>query len=350
MINQFFQFISDNAFLLLAIFIGWQLGKQKNNHFFEKKALIFLKEKKFFILSIFLSGISLLGIFFFFQKTETSKQKEISKELDRKIYQLPEKPFERGLNLVFLADGYSSGEEFDTDIKFTLQGLKMFSPWKQYEHFNIYKIKPPESFCQIKTKDEIKPVLRCEEKINEYLNQLSLKRFRLIVLSRKDFQSWANVNRLKNGGIFFSLPEKIKEAEIYQKGILFAHLFGHSFGLKDEEKYVIAKAGGAPHTPDGPNCAPDKATAERWWGDLAQQYPEEIGYFSTCAGNESYIRPTKSSLMNLGDEMDNFNPSYGLVSEIYLAKILKYCFSSEKITLKTDPQFFEMYPEFKECW
>ncbi len=270
--------------------------------------------------------------------------------LDQTVYHTPDKPNAQGLNLVFLADDYPSWEEFNNDVDQIMMGVRTVEPWKSYDRFNIYKINPKNgaSLCQVKTENERKPVLRCNERINGYFEALKLPRAKFIVFSRKDFQSWANVTRLENAGIFFSVPLKIEPATALAQSYLMLHLLGHAFGLKDEEKFVIAKAQGAPHLPDGPNCAPDKATAEKWWGDLAEQYPDRVGYFNTCAGSDEYIRPTKSSLLNFGD-MTDFIADYGPVSERYLSKILKYCFSNEYHGAGEDRQFFEMYPEFKAC-
>lgn len=265
-------------------------------------------------------------------------------------FKLPEQVNPGGLNLVFLADQYLSWEEFESDISGLLGELKTIEPWQTYRLFNIYKINPKEAgLCYLKVKDERKPVLRCRPEVNNYLNNLPLGNFRLIVLSRQEFQSWANVARLENSGIFFSAPKALKDKSDQRvNALLLAHLLGHAFGLKDEEIFVLAQAGGAPHTPDGPNCAPDAATAQKWWGDLAKKYPE-VGYFKGCVGNENYIKPTAASIMNLNTGAPTVY-TYGPVSERYLKKILDYCFTSGNYNLaKTDSKFFEQYPEFKEC-
>ena len=266
-------------------------------------------------------------------------------------YRLPEKINPGGLNLVFFADQYISWNEFESDVNALMEEIKRIEPWQSYQLYNIFKINPKNAagLCYVKVQDERKPVLRCREEINNYLNNLLLERFKLIVLSRQDFQSWANLVRLENSGIFFSTPKLLADG-ITKKthGLLFSHLLGHAFGLKDEEIFVLAKAGGSPHTPDGPNCAPDAATAEKWWGDLTKKYPE-VGYFKGCCANENYIKPTQSSIMNL----NTGSPivfTYGPVSESYLKKVLDYCFTSGNYNLtKADWKFFEQYPEFKEC-
>ncbi len=285
------------------------------------------------------------------------KENPGQKSLEKNPVQFNEEEFRipgiinpKGLNLVFFADQYASWSEFEKDIEILMGEIKMIEPWQSYSAFNIFKINPKTNgLCWIKIKDERKPVLRCGEEINNYLGVFSFERFRLIVLSRQEFQSWANMTRLQNSGIFFSLPQSPADSAAKKtNGLLLAHLFGHVFGLKDEEIFVLAKAGGAPHTADGPNCAPDAATAENWWGGLTKQFPQ-VGYFKGCGGDENLIKPTQSSIMNLntGAEMSF---SYGPVSEQYLKKILDYCFNTEGFSsAKSDKAFFEQYPEFKEC-
>jgi hypothetical protein len=265
-------------------------------------------------------------------------------------YKLPENINPQGLNLIFLADQYSSWEEFEGDINGVMGELRNIEPWKSYQNFNIYKINPKEmGLCYIKTKDERKPVLRCRTDINNYLNNLPLDKFRLIVLSRQEFQSWANLTRYENSGIFFSIPKALTDPnEQRVNALLLAHLLGHTFGLKDEEIFVIAKAFGAPHTPDGPNCAPDATTAEKWWGDLAKK-DKMVGYFKGCAGDETFIKPTVSSIMNLNTGAPIVY-TYGPVSEDYLKKVLNYCFSANNQNeASLDKEFFKKYPDFKGC-
>lgn len=270
--------------------------------------------------------------------------------LDPDVYHVPASPYPRGFNFIFLADGYLSWDEFDHDTQMLLREMKLVEPWKSYPRYNIYQIRPKElDLCGVKVADERKPVLRCNpDGVNRYLNALETGHFKLVVLSRRDFQSWANVVRLQDSGIFFSMPRPAGgPADETANGILFLHLLGHAFGLKDEEMFVIAKADSAPHQPDGPNCAPDRATAERWWGDLVGPEPG-VGYFGGCAANKAFIKPTQGSLMNLGD-LSQFTPTYGPVSERYLRKVLEYCFSETRHHIADDPNFFETYPEFKEC-
>ena len=270
--------------------------------------------------------------------------------LDPAIYHLPAVVYPRGLNLVFVADGYPSWETFMQDTELLLNSLKTVEPWKSYTRYNLYQIRPPENLCTITSQHERKPVLRCApEQINPYLIRLGLHRYKLIVLSRQPFQSWANVSRLSNSGLFFSLPESPNTPADWQTtDWLFLHLIGHAFGLKDEEQFVIANAHSAAARPDGPNCAPDRATAEQWWGDLVG-HDSPVGYFPRCAGNRLSIKPTQSSLMNLND-LSNFTPTYGPVSERYLRMMLNLCFSDQPTNLEpTEKDFLDRYPEFQRC-
>lgn len=270
--------------------------------------------------------------------------------LDPAVYRAPETVYEYGLNLIFFADGYPSWTEFNNDTNVILDSLHFVAPWNGYGNFNTYQIRPKEvDICTVKTKDERKPVLRCDpEKVNQYLNALRTGHFKLIVLSRQTFQSWANVARLTDSGIFFSLPQSPTASTDKTVTIwLFSHLLGHAFGLKDEELIVLAKNNAAVFVPDGPNCAPDLETAKKWWGDLVGK-ESGVGYFKGCSANPDYIKPTKGSLMNLND-FSSFQPTYGAVSERYLKKILDYCFSGIRPAPGDDPDFFAQYPEFKEC-
>ena len=286
-----------------------------------------------------------------FNKEKFGLEEDLKLRLNDEEFKMPDIFNPNGLNLIFLADQYPSWDEFEQDVDSLMNGLKMIEPWGLYNQYNIFKINPKKTdICYIKTKDERKPVLRCQESINNYLNNLSLERFKLIVLSRQEFQSWANLVRLDNGGIFYSVPKQIEEGlDERVNGLLLAHLMGHAFGLKDEELYVLAQAGGSPHTPDGPNCAPDKKTAKKMWGDLVELFPETIGYFKGCCGNEEYIKPTKVSIMNLNNATE-ISYEYGPVSEIYLMKVLEFCYMPiNQSNPVINDKFFEFYPEFKEC-
>lgn len=326
-----------------------------------------LNPKKRFILAIIVGCTLILGGIFFAKDKSTKTPyspktipvadvskalEENSASLDESVYRVPQNPHKRGLNFIFFADGYLSWDDFEKDINFIMRGMQSVEPWRSFNRFNVYKIRPKElDLCGVKVKDERKPVIRCSpDGLNSYLNKLVLgNQFKLILLSRRDFQSWANVVRIADSGIFMSIPQSPQEINGEQAlGIQFLHLLGHAFGLKDEELFIIAKFDAAVLVPDGPNCAPNKRTAQKWWSHLAEKYPNRVGYFGGCSGKKEYMKPTEGSLMNLGD-LSKFEPDYGPVSEEYLNKILKFCFSEAVYKESDDSKFFMTYPEFKAC-
>lgn len=326
-----------------------------------------LKYDKRFIYAIAVGLLLVLGGLFFpkdkpkdsvylektIQVADVSKALEENlSSLDESIYRVPKSTHKHGLNLIFFSDGYLSWDDFEKDIDLVLRGMQSVEPWRSFTRFNVYKIRPKElDLCGIKVENERKPVIRCSpEGLNSYLNKLVLdNQFKLVLLSRRDFQSWANVVRIADSGIFMSIPQSPQEEGGEQIiGIQFLHLLGHAFGLKDEELFVIAKFDASVLEPDGPNCAPNKKTAEKWWGHLVEKYPNRVGYFQGCSGKKEYVMPTEGSLMNLGD-LAKFTPDYGPVSEEYLSKLLKFCFGETTYKESDDSKFFEMYPEFKAC-
>ncbi|MCP3682822.1 MAG: hypothetical protein GY861_09050 [bacterium] len=103
-----------------------------------------------------------------------------------------------------------------------------------------------------------------------------------ILLSKSKFRSSGG-----DGESFVSIGDSLNSGD----GRTVLHEFGHSFGgLADE--YVEGNADRS----HKPNCAPDRATAEKWWGDLARKN-ERIDYFEGCSYIMSNIRPTKNSIM-----------------------------------------------------
>ncbi len=70
-----------------------------------------------------------------------------------------------------------------------------------------------------------------------------------------------------------------------------SHEVGHAFsGLADEYTWE-----GFPNRPTYPNCAPDQATAEQWWGGIGV-----TDSFEGCSYVPSNVRATKCGIMNSG--------------------------------------------------
>ncbi len=270
-------------------------------------------------------------------------------------YQAPEKLYPRGLNIAFVSDNFESFNEFRISIKGVIDNLKSAEPWKSYNDFNFFMIyNPDNSICAVQEENISVPLLKCSKQLIEILKPLPLLKVKVVVVSRRNFISWANITRFENSFVFYSLP-KAKENDEFNKKIIFVEL-AHGFGMRDETRSVNAISGEAPSRPAGPNCAPTLEVAKKWWGDMVQRTSQgyftfsdknDVGFYFGCAGNNAYLRPTQKSFMNIQDFPDA--NSYGPVSEQYLKKVLDYCFSKKIYQKKDDPAFFEQYPEFKEC-
>jgi len=278
--------------------------------------------------------------------------------LDKSTYGLPKVLHKNGLNIVFISDKFGSRSDFLSAVGFLKQSLETVEPWKSYDGFNFFSVySGKNSFCRVETENVRKPTLKCDEGINNEILPLRLYRFKAIVVSREDFTAWANLTRINNSMVAFSLPSGGEGQDFYRKVLL--HEFAHGFGLRDEmTKSVIALAGSEATRAGGPNCAPDVKTALSWWGDFVKKTANgeyvfgneenDVGFYYGCAGNENYLKPTAGSIMNL---QDSTHPSedYGAVSSDYLNKVLKYCFSDTVYRKSDDASFFDLYPEFKSC-
>ena len=109
----------------------------------------------------------------------------------------------------------------------------------------------------------------------------SIRRTSLIVLGR---------GRSSNGGDFAKA---------------FLHELGHSLGLRDECLLCARREPGLP------NCAPDKESAQKWWG-------RSVEYVNGCCGSKEYFRPTVASLMNDPRKASD----YGFINQEYLRREL----------------------------
>jgi hypothetical protein len=269
--------------------------------------------------------------------------------------EIPDKLYPRGLNIVFVSDNFESFEEFDLSTNTLISSMREVEPWKSHKEINFFKIfNSDDSICNNSGGGYQIPQLKCDRRIIPIVQQLPLVRTKIVIVSREDFVAWANLTRLENSFVFFSLPESKEGDTFYNK--IFLHEFAHGFGLRDETRSIAAQAGSTPTLPEGPNCAPNVVVANELWGDLVRRDGEvlafnstvgELGFYFGCAGNESYIRPTQQSLMNIQDFPNAAD--YGPVSERYLRGVLKYCFSEKRYKEDEDPHFFQLYPEYKEC-
>lgn len=275
---------------------------------------------------------------------------------DPVTYQIPDAIHPRGFNIVFVSDDFQTFDEFKQSVANIMGTMKKTEPWKNYDGFNLFLIfNRDNTMCQVDRKNEYAPLLKCSKALIPLVQTLPLVKVKIVVVSRKNFISWANLTRFENSFVFYSVPKE-KENDAFNKKVILVEI-AHGFGLRDETRSVNAVSGEAPGRPSPPNCAPTLDVARAWWGDLVKRtgnniltfsrVNNDVGFYFGCAGNDSYIRPTQQSLMNIQDFPGAEN--YGPVSERYLKKVLDYCFSDTRYRIADDPAFFDLYPELKEC-
>ena len=99
-------------------------------------------------------------------------------------------------------------------------------------------------------------------------------------------------------------------ATLHELGHAFAHL-AEEYEFTEKSWYFHSGISTAK-----PNCAPDLDIAENWWGDLAEKYPADVGYYIGCGYGDENIRPHRMSVMR--DYRRTH--SYGLVNELEIEK------------------------------
>ena len=95
---------------------------------------------------------------------------------------------------------------------------------------------------------------------------------------------------------------------------VFDHEFQHQFPRLYDE-YMEGTTG----RPGSPNCAPDLATAQSWWGGLVGQRGADgrvVGYYDGCSYVTGNYRPTENSIMR------SWIFDLGLVNERYVTSKL----------------------------
>jgi len=73
------------------------------------------------------------------------------------------------------------------------------------------------------------------------------------------------------------------------------HEWGHAFGQLQDE----SQRSGGESEPSRPNCARSREQAERWWGDLAENY-SDVSYYRGCKGDPGLWEPHDSTIMGDG--------------------------------------------------
>ena len=123
--------------------------------------------------------------------------------LDPATYQAPDKVHPRGLNLVFVSDDFAVFDEFKQSVGNIMNSFKTTEPWKSYDGFNVFLIfNRDNAICQVDHTNEYVPLLKCSKKLIALAQALPLVKLKVIVVSRKNFVSWANLTRFDNSFVF----------------------------------------------------------------------------------------------------------------------------------------------------
>lgn len=216
------------------------------------------------------------------------------------------------LNIVFIPLGYQKKDSFKKDVFLIITYLKNTPPFNQFKGFRFYilSIASKEKNILFKKSQNFPYLEVRNDLISGIKNELNYP-YKLVVLDKQINISAAEVSNAKATSIIIlgrnSYGRKNRLAKV------FLHELGHSLGLREENP-----GSSQPIIFGPPNCAPDKETAKKWWGDLAKEI-DDVGYFKILSGNKTFIKPTRSSIMN-----NPFKSSrYGPVNERYLCQELK---------------------------
>jgi hypothetical protein len=219
------------------------------------------------------------------------------------------------LHIVVLPHAYADLAPARADAEALRAALARTEPFSRHEVRWHFVENTDDSVCEVRHPTSIAEQLSCKPEVNALLAPLKLARFKLVVLSRAEFTSSANLSHAgENSVVFLSAPR-----EGPQLALTFLHELGHAFGLRDEQWPNLNPQRTEAAAPGPPNCAPDRATAALWWGDLVRKRAPGAGYFKGCAGSAEFIKPTEGGLMARPAP----GASYGPVNERYLERALE---------------------------
>lgn len=217
-------------------------------------------------------------------------------------------PSQNKIDLLFVGDGYYDEKEFLSTLRKALdysglgegtkdEGLFSIEPFKSNKKkFNVwysFGVRIPLEQNPIQSYDDIPQV----DKLAEIASACPVNDY-VLVISRSSYRSFCF---LKTGPCFNSA---VFEPFL---GRLILHEFGHGFaGLEDEYHNnvemldPVIDAFYSEFSTNGPNCKPNRASAEAAWESLVD---EKVSYFEGCGGDcgetcKTNIRPTANSIMN----------------------------------------------------
>lgn len=235
------------------------------------------------------------------------------------------------LTIVFYYEGYQSQEAALVDIEVFKKAIELVEPFKSLKGNLSYKVFTADSEkCKV---DSSTRYLVCDKELIDSFRALGTDRFKVVLIAPKDFIPAAESARGKNSWISISTtPSGVQDDKKREwMGIMVTRLLAYSLGVsyetgdKTPEVTIPPEAIIESLSYNGrPNCAPNKETAEKWWGSYTKIFPN-IQYFQGCGGHKDYYYPQEGTLMSLDPKKE----TYGLVSEDYLRGVLT-CFYGKK--------------------
>lgn len=265
------------------------------------------------------------------------------------------------LTIIFFYEGYETQQQALVDVEVMKKAFSLVEPFKSLPNAVTYQIFTTEDKkCKVDLETRY---LVCDKSLIESFRKLGTNNFKVVLMSRDEFVSVAERARGKNSWLSVSTnppnltPEKRKE----WLGLTVTRLLGYSLGLSYEGGKETVEPSIPPEIlmktlseSKRPNCAPDKVTAQKWWGGYEKVFPS-IGYFKGCGGHKDYYFPEEGTLMSLNPKKE----TYGRVSEDYLRGVLT-CFygkgdsivfgagkeATYSASLKSCDAFTLLYPNF----
>lgn len=246
----------------------------------------------------------------------------------------------QGLTILFYYDGYTSSSLPLRYVGLLEGALKTTEPYASATSLSTHVITSAQQQCHVVRKAQ--NILQCNSSLLSQINKLGMGHFKLVVLSPLNFVPNATVARGKNSALYLPTYQGVltpTELDTFLSRF-FLHELGHSFGLRDEYAFqrkasgvIDSAAANGPssslaYQPAQPNCAPDQATAKKWWGAYIDAHVPGVGLQAGCAGKPSYYYPQTGTLMSDNPQV----ATYGIVSEDYIRGTLD-CFYGSSSTI-----------------
>jgi hypothetical protein len=245
-----------------------------------------------------------------------------------------------GLTILFYYDGFTRASDALRYVGLLQGALKTTEPYASASSLSTRVFTSPSQKCHVVRKGQ--NLLQCDKSLIPEINQLGIKHFKLVVLSPLNFVPNASVARGKNSVVYLPAYQGAltpTELDTFLSRF-FLHELGHGFGLRDEYAFqrpagsvgnkaaAEAPSSSVAYQPGRPNCAPDKATAQAWWGIYLSAKVPGVGLQTGCAGKPQYYYPVQGTLMSDNPQQAN----YGIVSEDYIRGVLD-CFYGTKASI-----------------